>query len=128
MEISQISNNWGKSQLKGGWKIEKLCIYNKCWETNINKQKQNMNFKNEQNVSLMYYNTSILFLHIFHIFFSYLVNTFLILECLYLDRQFRYGWVNNIFRITNKQGDPKMGKIQELTSGGEVGGGGVVWL
>ena len=38
---------------------------------NINKEKQNMNFKNEQHVSLMYYATNTwIFFHRIFIFFS----------------------------------------------------------
>ena len=46
-----------------------------------------------------YYNIWIFF----HMLFSYLITETLILECLYWDRQFWYGWIKKIFGIINKQ-------------------------
>ena len=38
-----------------------------------------------------------LFSHVFHMLLSYLITEVLILECLYLHRQFRYRWLKNIW-------------------------------
>ena len=48
---------------------------------NINKKKQNINFKNQQYVFLMYYATNIyIFFSIFFFFFSYFITEILILK------------------------------------------------
>ena len=58
-------------------------------ETNINKQKQNMNLTLCIS-NVLYYHYMDLFLHVLYMFFSYLITEILILEYLYRDCQFRY--------------------------------------
>ena len=41
-----LTNRGGGVLINGEMEIGALCIYSKRYETNINKQKQNMNFEN----------------------------------------------------------------------------------